>query len=429
MKKRLIALLIALSALLTACAAPAAPVTAPSGAMTAAPKETEAPDRFAPGHLTGLPDYTLPEGADPQLVRETAVRAMRDMLSVRWTPRVSLSYNKEGAVGEKDFHFYAGRLYAGLPYTEAGGSLVQFLQYYDFETGTLTVEKNRVNDLVGNVCGGAVMWGWAAVSHTLHGLFQSGSMTYAQGVIPVGSWTYPADITTFHQYPTCKIVADNGEDVMMESYALLRMADGLTSSGEGSLGAHTVMAAEDAVVVRKNGKVDPEESYVIIQDQRGGGSDDGYPVEEDGLTVRYSGRTSAKMTFRFLFDNHFVPLTLKEFTGEEPYQPPQVTFAGETGSVDGILAGTIESNLALCTVKATVTDEGGNEIGTRTINLTINDTRSGQAYAFPMKRFSYRGDKLWLYASLTAGQRYRLTVSAIPASGQPVTVLESLITP
>ena len=424
--KRIIAFLLLLTLTLTACASkvvPPATETAESAAATVeSATETidaaTAEEGFAEGHLTGIPDYTLPDGADTALVRETAVRAMRDMISTRWTPSQDLKYNKDGAVSEKDFHFYKGRLYAGLPYTEAGGSLIQFLQYYDFETGVVTVDPAHVNNLIGNVCGGAVMWGWAAVSHTLHGYFQSGYMTYAQGVIPVGSWTYPENVETFHDYHTKRIVEENGEDVMMASYAQMKMADGLTSSGDSSLGRHTMMAVADAKVVYNNGRIDPDASTVLIQDQRGGGEDDGIPTEEGGVTVRYSGRTEASVTFRWLFDNHFVPLTVKELTGEEPYQAPRIEFAGDASSIASLLQSTVRSNLALCTVRMRVTEEGGKEVGGKFVNLTIRDTESGDAYDFPLNRFSLRkGDTLWCDTSLKAGKNYHLTLSAVSAAG------------
>lgn len=427
--KRIAALLLLSALLLSSCASTIVPETTETAERKteSAVTETETKtDQYAEGHMTAIPDYTLPDGASTQTVRETAVRAMRDQLGVRWTPYANLKYNKEGAISEKDFYFNAGVLYAGLPYTEAGGSLVQFLQYYDFDTGVVTLDPKHVNDLVGNVCGGAVMWGWAAVSHTLRGYFQSGSMTYAQNVIPVGRWTYPDGISTFHEYPTWKIVDDNGEQVMMESYALVQMADGLTSSGEGSLGSHTMMAVENAKVVRTGGKIDPEKSTIVIQDQRGGGESDGYPVEEGEMTVRYSGRTRFEVSFRWLFDNDFVPVTLREFTGEEPYRAPRASFSGDGDSVEGILAGTVDCNLALCTVKMRVTDEDGKDVGEKFINTTIRDTESGEAYAFPLSRFGLRqGGELWISPSLKQGKSYHLTVSAIPASGRELVALET----
>ena len=420
--KKPIFLLFALSLLFSSCAAPdpgvqtlPAPVTAVSSTETESGEENIL---FAEGHLTEIPDYTLPAGADPALVREAAVKAMRDMLSVRWTPAEDYRYNKEGSVSNKDYVFKSGRLYAGLPYTEAGGSLVQFLQYYDFETGVFTANADHINETVGNMCGDAVMWGWAAVSSTLRGYFQSGSMTYAQGVIPVGNWVYPKEITTFHDYHTRRIVEENGEEVMMESYALLQKADAVTSSGETSLGRHTMMVIENANVVRQNGKIDPKKSTVLVQDQRAGGSSDGFLAEEDGLTVRYSGRTRAEVTFEWLFQNHFLPLTVPELTGEKPYTPAEVKFRGETDSVKDVLGGVLECNFALCTVKITVTDPSG-EVASKFINLSRNDTRSGQAYEFPMSRFAYRaGEELWCRSLLKKGESYHLTLTAIPASGR-----------
>ena len=424
MKRRILrgtALFFAAVLLLTGCAAPLSLSTETGEGSTVeiptAPEKTT-PAATVNAPMTALPDYSLPVGASTHEIRETAVRCMRDQLSVKWTPNQTIRYNKEYTLAEKDFVFEKGKVYAGLPYTSAAGSIIQFLQYYDPETGVLTVDESQINSLIGNVCGVSVVWGWAAVSTTLSGFFSPGEMTYAQGVVPVGEWTYDPSVTTFHNYHTIRICQENGEDVMYRSYAQVRAGDALDSCGLTSPGAHTVMAIGDArVVYTENGAVDPDNSCVFFQDQRGGA----FVVEEDGQTVTYSGRTEASMSFRKLYLDGFVPLTIPELTGEKPYEAAEVTFTpGEGEGLASVLGGTLRSNYVLCTVRLSVTDGAGRSAGDHFINLSLTASRTVTAKQFSLDRFSKRnqGRELNFNYNVVSGEAYHLKVEAIAATGQ-----------
>ena len=89
-----------------------------------------------------IPNYALPEGASLEEVRATAVRAMRDELSVEWVTDSTILYNKSVSKTDRDFELSAGRVYAGLPYTAAASGLLSWLQYYDFETGAFSEREN-----------------------------------------------------------------------------------------------------------------------------------------------------------------------------------------------------------------------------------------------------------------------------------------------
>ena len=56
------------------------------------------------------------------------------------------------------------------------------------------------------------------------------------------------------------------------------------------------------MVYRDNGNIDLDESYIVIQDQRGGVGAGFYEVEHDGYTVHHSGRISHTFTFKELME-------------------------------------------------------------------------------------------------------------------------------
>ena len=378
--------------------------------------------------LEKVPDYTLSEGASTDQMRRMAIQAMRDMLSVHWTPAETFTYGKEGTGAGKTFRFVKGKTYAGLPYTDAGTHLFQFLEYYDFETGVLNLDFSKVNSLVGNVCGGAVIYGWSSVCPGITGEFQSGAMTRAQGIVPVGPYTYDESITSFHPagHQTVDICRQNGEKVMFESYAAVKFGDGITSSGENSLGRHTLMCIENARVERDAaGNILPDKSFLVVQDQRMGG----FEVKEGEETVSYMGRLSAEISFTELFHDSFLPITPREFAEGTPYKNAEVTFTPSEGAneIEKFLSGTLESNYVLAVVKCTLTAADGSVVDEKIDCQHIPDIISGEAFCYHLEKsgFAKPHSTDTLFSSkLEKGKTYTLTLTARPVTGKLFTALQ-----
>lgn len=302
------------------------------------------------------PDYTFDEVPDTTVLRNTAVKAMRDILSIQWHTEESYSYYKSGPVSSKHFQYEPGNIYAGILYTNANAGLFQFLEFYDQETGSLLYSDgvNKLKTDLGVSCADAVLWAWATVCTSISGPYYPNAMVYKNGFLPVGDYTYDQGLETFNYLPTLRIVNDNGKEVMAKAYAQVLQADALITSTDN----HAMMAIEPAhVEYLADGSIDTANSYIMIQDQRAGG-EAWQQTDADGNVLNYSGRTSAKFTFDELFDEHFIPVTAAEFVGEKEYEKATVTASQDTwDTLEAVLNATVESNYPLAVVNVIVNDQ------------------------------------------------------------------------
>ncbi len=336
--KRLLAILLIVSLMLCA------------GACTGAGSVESVPQPMS------YPDYTFPQTPDTDQLRQTAVRAMRDILSIQWYTNVSYEYYKSGPVSNKQFKFEPGNIYAGILYSNASAGLFQFMEYYNQETGVFEYPDsvNKLKTDLGISCADAVLWAWSTVCNSITGGFYPKTMVIKNGYIPVGSYTYDANIQDFNYLPTLKIVEQNGKKVMLESYAQVKAADALTTSSDN----HAMMAIEDAhVEYLPDGSIDGENSYILIQDQRAGG-DAWQRTDDQGNILNYSGRLDGKFSFDKLFKEHFIPVTTAEFIGQKEYDKAEVTVVGDCKDLASLQSASVESNYPLAVINVIAKQSG-----------------------------------------------------------------------
>ena len=364
------------------------------------------------------PDYTFTQAPTTEQLRQTAVKAMADMLSVQWCVDRFFSYSKTSTGSGKDYNFIPQNTYGGMPYTNADGSIVQWFEFYDQSTGRLVIEGDTqlMNEYVGNTCAGCVCAAWQTVCTSISGNFGTGDMVPGNGFIPVGGYDSPDYITGFKQYSTQQILEDNGRDVMFACYAQVLPADALVSTPD----VHAVMAIEAAQVVYKaDGSVDPDASYITIQDQRNGQGQGFYNVDINGETVFCSGRLSHRYTFNELWELGYIPVTTAEFMGTKAYEEPQVTFDGR---------GYITSNYPICVAKMILVDEEGSETTVERILLDKRDVASGTALRFPVDQFLTSTDSEAFKQLLEEGKSYTLRYVVAVSNAQCFTPLEQTVT-
>jgi len=333
------------------------------------------------------PSYALPANATTEEMRQTAVRAMTDMLSIQWSADTEINYNKTGAVSQKDYHYDADTTYCGLPYADGQTNLYVWLEHYDPQTGRLKMEGDGqwLNANLGNTCAGSLMWAWSTVCDSLTGSFINTNMVYKYGCIPVGDYTFEGltTINSYYDYGTDQICTDNGEQVILESYAKMLPADAVTSSTQ----EHAMMIYTTPVVVRNaDDTIDSEKSYVYIQDQAAGtGATESKFYEvvgEDGKTYLYTGRVNKKFTFKQLFSLNYIPVTTVEFAGSDPYAQAAVSFSGECTSVEELLSGRVQSNYPMSLLKIRATDSSGKTVTLHTEYFHRADVKSGKARSY-----------------------------------------------
>lgn len=328
--------------------------------QTAAP-ETTKPNVLPVGDPLEYPDYTFEQEPDADMLRQTAVQAMRDLLSIQWTPVEGISYyNTAGR--DKQFDYMPNTIYGGLLYSGAGSGLFQFLEYYDLETGHLSYPGtgDELQKALGSGCTDALLWSWGTVANSFSSGYYPSVLVQKNGYLPVGDYTYDPELKSFYIIPTKDIIAGNGEKVMLESYAKVLPADTFISSSAD----HTMMVVEAPnVVYKEDGTIDTEASYVYIQDQRGGQSSTTFIEEKvDDYTVFYNSQRHMKITFAELLKKNYIPITLAEFIGTKKYEKATVTTQGKVCEKFKDLQNVmIESNYPLAFISAIVVDNDGNE--------------------------------------------------------------------
>ena len=111
-----------------------------------------------PDPMKERPSYVLPENPTNRQLRETVVRAMRDMLTIQWSTNKEIRYNKKGAVSGKNYYHNPGEIYCGLPYADGQTNLFVWLEHYNMKTGELTFDGDGVwlNEYLGNTCAGSL---------------------------------------------------------------------------------------------------------------------------------------------------------------------------------------------------------------------------------------------------------------------------------
>ena len=300
-------------------------------------------------------------------LRQLAADAFRINLSFTWTPTQELSYEFTLLERTTGVDIPAGIAYAGMFYNNnnARGNIWKVLQYYDPETGAVDMEALGNNHfmVLSSACSYGFLQAWNRVSNS-HGL--TGMDSYNQSgsnIALVGPYTYvPHEHSFAHGDGTPRIIEKNGEQVMCESLAAMKVADGLYTSS----GYHVMMCASEPVVVRwSSGKIDPTQSYVLVHEQRNSNEE---CKQGNGVTMRLLGTVNKKYTFQELLNKGYVPFTCKEFLGEEPVEPGEAWLGTQTSRVEAgqeltaqeIFSNQVWGNYNVCTLDVQVKDTAGN---------------------------------------------------------------------
>ena len=307
----------------------------------------------------GYPDYTFKNDPTTDELRQTAVRAMRDLLSIEWTPAEGISYfNTAGR--DKQFDYEPGTTYGGVLYSGSSSGLFHFLEFYNMETGVLTYPGtgDELRKNIGSGCADSLLWSWATVSNSFNCGYYPSMMVYKNGFLPVGDYTYDFNLQSYYNLPTQAIIEKNGEKVIYDAYTKVLPADALISSSVD----HAMMAIENPTVVRNaDGSIDTENSYIIIQDQRGGTGRGFLEEEVEGRTIQYNSARYLKMTFAELLNKNYIPVTIAEFIGEKPYENAEVTISVEKPkNLAQASSAVITSNYPIAVINLHVTDKEGN---------------------------------------------------------------------
>ena len=366
------------------------------------------------------PDYTFDHEPTIDEMRQMAVKAMHDMISVQWCVGEYTTYRKTSTGSKYFFEFLPTNTYAGVPYSNADGSLIQWFEFYDPETGLLDVggDGQVLNESVGNTCAGSVAAGWSVVCASIEGPCGSGSFTPKYNYVPVGGYQ-SMSVDTFNSFPTDMILEMNGREKMFSCYAQVLPADGLCSTPD----VHAMMAIEPAhVEYTEDGAIDPDKSYITIQDQRMGHAITNRVESTENGYLYYAGSISKAYTFNELWDLGYIPVTTQEFAGLRPYEAPEVSFSVKNcETAEDVISGNVVSNYPICVARMYLTDSQGEKTLLERVLLTKWDIPTGLARNFPIRQFNLSCTSEKFLSMLEPGQTYTLSYEVSVANGQVFT--------
>lgn len=309
-------------------------------------------------------------------LRQIVVDFMRLQLSFAWTPSQDFAYK----TGNSNRTLYSGTVYAGLPYiSSTGGNLYNALHLYDPITGMLdtTNGAGNLHKIIGNQCSGSAFWAWARISNSMTwGGTQN--MLERNGALRLGNYTYDDSIQSFHEegIRTSSICTANGQQVMYESYALLKMADGIVKYVETA--GHVRMIAADAVVVRNSsGEIDGEKSYIVYLDQGSSWSDS---TQENGHPIHIQGGIDKKMTFKSMYGEGYLPFRVPELAGKDPVEKATASIGHTDSSITltELYKKNLTANYPLSDVTVTVVNDKGEILYEKTAFTMNISTRQMQ---------------------------------------------------
>lgn len=292
--------------------------------------------------------------------RKLCVDFFRYCKTAVWIPNDNYVFYHD-TKNTKEDTLISGQTYGGVPYISMGsGNIYRLLDYMDPETGVVDVAAaGKYPRFFGNQCSFGSACGWGRVINSARFNWTEG-MVQASGFLRLGSYTYDDILVGFSSgYGTDEIASENGMQTMLESYAQLKVGDGVvyfTTAG------HVVMIASDAHVEYKaDGTIDPDASYVTIIDQAQTWAE---ATNEVGDAYTYQKNVDAKRTFTKLYNDHYLPFTFAEWLGTDPIEDTEIAFShkADTISLEELFKSSITCNYCLSDVYAVVHDSKGNEV-------------------------------------------------------------------
>ncbi|MBP5289621.1 MAG: hypothetical protein J6Z79_07115 [Clostridia bacterium] len=333
--------------------------------------------------MKASPDYTLSPDATPEEIRATVVRAMRDELTVQWFSEKDFIYRSKAG---QDMNVKSDEVYAGMAYVTSATSLFHWLRFYDFKTGKMSGIGPDMDGKMGNTCASSVFWGWYAAVSSIRGCYTF-HMTPANGFLPVGDYTIDPALESLNDHHTDEIIRENGKEKIIDAYTRVKPGDAIVAFKDAK-SAHAQMVVEPATVVYREGVIDLDESYLVVQDQHKGlrSTKAEFVNYYAGGKVHFAGHLAMKRPFSKLLKDAYLPLTNAEFEGKKPYTGPFVKAEGAEGlkTLSDVRKLTLVSSYPVVAVDLAVR-EGDRLLGESSLLTTRDDMKAFIATALPLK--------------------------------------------
>ncbi len=288
-------------------------------------------------------------------LRQICMDFMRLQLSVCYTPSDTVTFKN----GSKEKTLYYDTVYAGLPYVSSSrGNIYKLMEFYDSDNGMLDVSKPNIMNIIGNQCSASTFWAWARVCNTaVHN--NTRAATKVNGCLPVGPYTYDEKMDAFGAVTTNKICEANGEQVMYQSYAQVKPADGIVNFLEA--GHVRMVCAQPQVVYLPDGSIDGANSTLTYMDQAAKWWQGTQP---DGTPCEVQGGIDVVISFNKLYTDGYIPFTIAELNKEDPVEKAEVstTLTGDSVTFSQLQKESVTSNYAISHIKVVIKDAAGKTV-------------------------------------------------------------------
>lgn len=323
------------------------------------PIETNSPESDETAiDTTGKGEETDPPVVDdnsmfvyPTDLRASVVDYIRTMATTKWTPKETFTLSGKYQSWSYKLTYQKGVTYLGPPFLmNSRGTQIAF---NDNLRNGVYIGGTTNADCIGSACYDAVYLALSSISPSIS--FKSTEDMLPKnntGLLPVGDWNWEAS-----KFDTPTIMRANSQDVMANAFAKLQPGDVVMRHIVAQDAGHARIVSEKPVInYYPNGKINPNTSYITT-------------IEQTNIWygVSYKHTTwweNEKYTFSTLYNQSYVPLTLKEYTEtpEPAYiKGEDITPASKIKTVTE-LDGKLTSNHLIQKVVISIKDENGNVV-------------------------------------------------------------------
>ena len=331
----------------------------------------------------------------PTDLRAAVVDYIRTMATTKWTPKETFTLSGKYQSWSYKLTYQKGVTYLGPPFLmNSRGTQIAF---NDNLVNGVYVGGTTNADAIGSACYDAVYLALASISPSIS--FKSTEDMLPKnntGLLPVGEWNWEAS-----KFDTPTITRANSQATMAKAFAQLQPGDVIMRHIVAQDAGHARIISEKPVIYyNADGSINYNTSYVTTIEQT-----------NYWYGVSYKHTTwweNEKYTFSTLYNQFYVPLTLKEYT-ETP--EPAYIKGEDITPADKIknmteLDGKLTSNHLIQKVLISLTDENGKVVHSVASYPTAKEVwLSDIDFGFDMKSLAKGNYTFTIDASLHIGTK------------------------
>ncbi len=357
-----------------------------------------------PGTTDEKPKSSLPEGINPddyykfvqfelpEDFRQAAVDHMRKQASIVWSPKNNFGYKHDFGDWKFELNYTVGTTYTGLPYAAMMSTIEEFQKVLKENKNKYPSTADSYYDVMGVQCNTSITHSMQQFTPRADGTSRTFMPSFTDeffGKI-CGNYKVPAGVET-----SAEIINANTQDVMYQAYSAAKKGDVIMTKDEPRGVSHLRMVV-DCVITEKNGKINPNRSYLVTIEQ----TDTFDATRTDTKTTWW---VDHQYTFTQLLATNYIPVTIEEYeTGVSVIPYLALDSVSESSLSNGMLSGTVSSDYPIKYCYVSLYNKNGKLVN-RVIQQDPYDT-----YKINLRKHSFN----LFNESIVAGEEYTLLIEA-----------------